>query len=202
MRLSTQTTKIAKEAMTREMLSGQSIVLVGMMAVGKTTIGRALHVRLGIPFVDSDHRFQKRQGMTVRRFFERFGEEQFRIVEARVIEDLLEKGSKVLATGDGAFMSERVQAAVRSKAISVWLKANPEIYFNRTVNRRNRPLLNTGDHVAVLHRLIVERYPRYATADIVVSIDDRTIGDIAEEILVKTKRHIESVSSRAAVVFA
>ncbi len=143
-------------------LRSRSLVLVGMMGAGKSSIGRRLAARLEIPFVDADAEIERAAGMTISDMFAKHGESSFRSGEARVIARLLEAGPQVLATGGGAFMNTDTRVLIGQKGISIWLKADYRILMRRIRRRNDRPLLNTGDPADTLKRLIDERYPVYA----------------------------------------
>ena len=150
-------------------LGSRSIVLVGMMGVGKSSIGRRLATRLGIPFVDADTEIEKAAGMSITDIFAHRGEADFRSGEARVIARLLDGGPQVLAAGGGAFMNEGTREAICAKGVSIWLQADLDVLFRRISKRRNeRPLLQTGDPEATLRALLAEREPTYARADLTV----------------------------------
>jgi shikimate kinase len=150
-------------------LERRSVVLVGMMGVGKSSVGRRLAARLSIPFVDADAEIEKAAGMTIPEIFARHGEPYFRSGEARVIARLLESGPQVLATGGGAFMNPDTRAFIGLKGVSVWLKADFEVLMRRTSKRRSdRPLLLTEDPAQTLRALLAEREPIYALADLTV----------------------------------
>ena len=133
-------------------LGRRSVVLVGMMGAGKSSVGRRLAARLGIPFVDADVEIEKAAGMTISEIFAAHGEPYFRAGETRVIARLLEGGPQVLATGGGAFMNADTRAAIRAKGISVWLRATLEVLNRRIKRRGDRPLLkarrSVGDAAA------------------------------------------------------
>jgi shikimate kinase len=164
-------------------LGRRSVVLVGMMGAGKSSIGRRLAARLGIPFVDADAEIEKAAQMTIPDIFAVRGEAEFRAGEARVIARLLDGGPQVLATGGGAFMHPDTRALVASKGIAVWLKAEFEVLMKRIRRRHDRPLLKTDDPAATLRRLIEERYPVYGLADITVQSRDVLHDKIVEEIV-------------------
>ena len=164
-------------------LGPRSIVLVGMMGSGKSSIGRRLAARLAIPFVDADSEIEEAAGMTIAEIFEAHGEAYFRAGEMRVIARLLDHGPQVLATGGGAFMSKETRALIRSKGISVWLKAEFDVLLKRIRRRTDRPLLKTDDPAATLNALMAERDPIYAEADITVHSRDVPHETIVEEIL-------------------
>ena len=150
-------------------LGTRSVVLVGMMGAGKSTIGRRLSLRLGLPFIDADTEIEvAHAGMTIPEIFERHGEPYFRDGEARVISRLLDNGPGVLATGGGAFMREETRNRIRDKAISIWLKVDPDTILHRVKRRAGRPLLQTADPEATVERLIREREPIYQHADVTV----------------------------------
>lgn len=154
-------------------LAGRSIVLVGLMGAGKSSIGRRLAQRLALDFVDADTEIERAAGCTIEEIFARFGEPAFRDGERRVILRLLEEGRPlVLATGGGAFMDAETRAAIRRWGISVWLRADIEVLLRRVARRSNRPLLKQGDPRAVLERLMAIRHPVYGEADVVVESDD------------------------------
>ena len=145
-----------------------TIVLVGLMGAGKSSVGRRLATRLGCPFVDADSEIETEAGQTISEIFAQHGEAYFRRLERRVIGRLLAERGQVLAIGGGAFMDSEIRALIAAGAVSVWLRAALEILLPRVMRRDNRPLLKQGDPCEILARLIVERYPIYAEADITV----------------------------------
>jgi shikimate kinase len=164
-------------------LGRRSIVLVGMMGAGKSSIGRRVAARLAIPFVDADAEIELAADMTIAEIFAVHGEPYFRAGEARVIARLLERGPQVLATGGGAFMNAQTRAALQEKAVSVWLKADLDVLTRRLRRRNDRPLLKTDDPVATLPNLLQMRDPIYATADVTVLSRDVTHDVIVDEIV-------------------
>ncbi len=146
-------------------LGRRSVVLVGMMGAGKSSIGRRLALRLGIPFVDADTEIEKAAGMTIPDIFAMRGEPEFRAGEARVIARLLDSGPQVLATGGGAFINAETRKAIASKGVSIWLNAEFDVLMRRIRRRHDRPLLKTADPAETVRKLIEERYPIYAQAD-------------------------------------
>src|SRR5580658_118274 len=164
-------------------LGRRSIVLVGMMGAGKSSIGRRLAARLAVPFIDADAEIEQAADMTIAEIFEAHGEPYFRAGEARVIARLLDQGPQVLATGGGAFMNEQTRANIRDKGISVWLKADLEVLTRRVRRRNDRPLLKTADPVATLTNLLAERDPIYGEADITVLSRDISHDVIVDEIV-------------------
>lgn len=144
------------------------IVLVGLMGAGKTTVGRRLATLLKLPFVDADEEIEKAAGLKVSEIFEVHGEAEFRAGERRVIARLLKGAPHVLATGGGAFMNPETRALVREHALSIWLRADIDVLMRRVEKRDTRPLLRQGDPRETMERLMAERYPIYAEADLVV----------------------------------
>jgi shikimate kinase len=158
-----------------------SIVLVGMMGAGKSTIGRRLSARLRLPFLDADTEIEAAAGMSIPDIFETHGEPHFRDGEARVIARLLDGGPVVLATGGGAFMREDTRARIGDKAVSIWLKADADIIMKRVKRRADRPLLQTPDPAATVGRLIEQREPVYRNADITIWSRDVPHEKIVDE---------------------
>jgi len=166
------------------LLGSRSIVLVGMMGVGKSSIGRRLAARLGVPFVDADSEIEKAAGMSIADIFARHGEADFRSGEARVIARLLDGGPQVLATGGGAVMNADTRAAIKAKGVSIWLSAEFEVLMRRINKRKNdRPLLQTADPAATLRELLVAREPVYAQADLTVQSREVPHDAIVSEIM-------------------
>ena len=159
------------------------LVLVGLMGAGKTTIGRRLAARLGVPFVDTDAEIEAAAGRTVSEIFADFGEAEFRQGERRVIARLLKGEPRVLATGGGAFIDPKTRARIKEVGRSVWLKAPVELLLERTARRNTRPLLNTGDPRLTLERLARERYPIYAEADITVESGSGPHDNVVDAII-------------------
>lgn len=153
----------------------QSIVLVGLMGAGKSKIGRTVAANLDLPFVDSDDAVETTAGMDIASIFELYGEERFRALEISTIESLLNSSPKIIATGGGAFMQDKTRALIKSKGLSVWLKAEPETLASRISNPASRPLLKDRDPEAVLRDLAAIRYPVYGEADLVVDTDGLSI---------------------------
>jgi shikimate kinase len=162
-------------------LGTRSIVLVGMMGAGKSTIGRRLSARLHLPFLDADTEIEAAAGMSIPDIFEAHGEPHFRDGEARVIARLLDSGPAVIATGGGAFMREETRGRIRDKAVSIWLKADADIIMRRVKRRADRPLLQTADPAATVERLLSEREPVYQHADLTIWSRDVPHEKIVEE---------------------
>ena len=152
----------------RELRAPKTIALVGLMGAGKTSVGRRLAQRLGVEFADADAEIEQAANATIAEIFAEHGEPFFRDREREVIKRLLANPIHVLATGGGAFMDPATRVLLRERAITVWLRASLDLMLARVARRGNRPLLKNGDPRAVLERLMAERYPVYAEADITV----------------------------------
>jgi shikimate kinase len=165
-------------------LGDRSVVLIGMMGVGKSSIGRRLGARLGIPFVDADAEIERAAGMSIADMFVRHGEAAFRSGEARVIARLLNGGPQVLATGGGAVMNAATRALIQERGVSIWLSAEFELLLRRISKRKaERPLLQTGDPAATLRELLAAREPIYAQADLTVQSRDVPHDAVVAEII-------------------
>ena len=157
----------------RAALGRRAIVLVGMMGSGKSATGRKLANRLGMPFVDADTEIETAAGMTIPEIFAQRGEAEFRDGERRVIGRILAtRAPLVLATGGGAFMNAETRERIRQLGVSVWLKAEPDVLMRRVRKRSNRPLLQTTDPEATLRRMLADREPVYALADLTIQSSD------------------------------
>lgn len=168
----------------------RTIVMVGLMGVGKSAIGRRLAQRLNLPFVDADTEIEAAAGSTIEEIFAKHGEDVFRDGERRVIARLLEGPIHVLATGGGAFMDPETRARIREKALSIWLKADLDTLVQRVSRRSNRPLLKDGEPREILARLIAIRDPIYAEADIVVELNEAPTAATVERVLRALHEHI------------
>jgi shikimate kinase len=172
----------SQEADITTALGTRSVVLVGMMGAGKSTIGRRLAARLRLPFLDADGEIEvAHAGMTIPEIFAAYGEPYFRDGEARVIARLLDGGPAVIATGGGAFMREETRNRIRDKAVSIWLKADADVIMRRVKRRADRPLLQTPDPAATVGRLIEERAPVYQHADLTIASRDVPHEKIVDE---------------------
>jgi len=170
----------------------KSIVLVGLMGAGKSYVGRRLAERLGLPFVDADEEIEAAAGCRIEDIFEIHGEPAFRDGERRVIARLLDEPIQVLATGGGAFMEESTRARIRERGISVWLRADIDTLLHRVARRNDRPLLKGDDPRAVLERLMAERHPVYAEADIIVDSIEGPPRVIVDTIVRELERWLEA----------
>jgi shikimate kinase len=166
---------------------GKSIVLVGLMGAGKSRVGLELSRLMKLPFLDVDREIERSAGMKIPEIFERLGEAEFRKGEKKVMMRLLEEDRRVLAAGGGAFIQPEIRAAVKERAISVWLKANLETLVERTGRNNNRPLLRGTDRTEKLRELMEVRYPVYAEANITVVTDDQSPAEMAKRIMQELK---------------
>lgn len=181
----------------RRRLGDRVILLIGMMGAGKSSIGRRLGRLLGLDFLDADQEIEEAAGMTIPEIFARHGEAYFRDGERRVLARLLEGGPAVIATGGGAWMDDRTRALARERGLSVWLKADAEVLMRRVRRRGNRPLLNNADPEGTLRRLLAEREPVYAEADLIVPSRDVAHEVMTDETLAAIRRHLDEENARS-----
>jgi shikimate kinase len=172
-----------QEAEITAALGRRSLVLVGMMGAGKSTIGRRLAARLRLPFLDADIEIEAAASMSIPDIFATHGEPYFRDGEARVIARLLDNGPAVIATGGGAFVREETRNRIRDKAVSIWLKADADVIMKRVRRRADRPLLQTEDPAATVSRLLEAREPVYQSADLTIWSRDVPHDRIVDECL-------------------
>jgi len=168
----------------------KSLVLVGMMGAGKTSVGRILAGKLGLPFLDADAEIETAAQSTIEEIFARDGEAAFRSGEWRVIARLLEGPVAVIATGGGAFMHPETRRRIAERGISVWLRADLELLLKRVARRKDRPLLKNGDVRETLIRLLAEREPAYAEADIAVDSGEQSAELVADKVLAALESHL------------
>ncbi|HTC09099.1 MAG TPA: 3-dehydroquinate synthase [Acetobacteraceae bacterium] len=168
----TRNTELRDALRLPDALAGRSIVLVGLMGAGKTSIGRRLAARLGLPFRDADAEIEAAAGCTIPELFSRYGEQAFRDGERRVIRRLLAGDPLVLAFGGGAFVDPDTRAVVREEAVSVWLRCTLPMLLRRVAGRSHRPMLHGGDPAEIMQRLMNQRYPLYAEADVIIDCTD------------------------------
>jgi shikimate kinase len=164
-------------------LNGRSIVLVGLMGAGKSTVGRRLAQKLGLEFIDADSEIERAAGKAVSDIFRDHGEAYFREGERKVIARLLESGPQVLATGGGAFTNEETRQNIARRGISVWLKADIDLLMKRVRRRDNRPLLRAEDPEEIMRQLIAQRYPIYSQADVTVESRDVPHNSIVTDVI-------------------
>lgn len=172
---------LAEEA--RAKLGRRNIVFVGLMGAGKSAIGRLVAQQLGITFVDTDAEIERVSRMTITDLFAKYGENEFRALEARVIRRLLRGGPKVVSTGGGAFINEVTRNHIKNAGLSLWLRADLDVLWERVNKRDHRPLLKTENPKATLENLMIKRYPIYAEADLVIESRDVGKDIIVTEVL-------------------
>ncbi|KGD87675.1 MULTISPECIES: shikimate kinase [Rhizobium/Agrobacterium group] len=163
----------------RAVLGKRNLVFVGLMGAGKSVIGRLVAQSLSIPFVDTDAEIEKVSRMTISELFAAYGEAEFRSLETRVIERLLRNGPRVISTGGGAFINENTRRQIKNGGISIWLKADLDVLWERVSKRDHRPLLKTENPKQTLENLMIQRYPVYADADLTVQS-----GNVRKDVMV------------------
>jgi len=166
----------------------RTVALVGMMGAGKSSVGRRLAARLNVPFRDADSEIELAAGCPIPEIFDRFGEPAFREGERKVIARLLCESPFVLATGGGAFIDPETRAKLKARAVTVWIKAPVDVLMARVQRRDNRPLLKTADPRGTLERLLTDRAPIYAEADIAVESEEGPHAMTVDRILSALKR--------------
>lgn len=174
------------------LLGRRSIVFIGLMGAGKTAIGRKVAATLGLPFLDSDQEIEAVSRMTIPDLFERYGEPEFRSLEQRVIARVLEQGPQVLSTGGGAYMNSMTRDLILLQGVSVWLKADIDVLMDRVSKKQNRPLLKNADPRGAMQRLITERYPVYASANVTVATREEKKEVISAEVINSLAAHLAS----------
>jgi shikimate kinase len=173
------------------LLAGRSLVFVGLMGCGKTSVGRRVAARLGLGFTDADEEIELSANQTIPEIFADHGEPFFRDGERRVIARLLKSGQLVLATGGGAYMNAETRGNIRAAGVSIWLKAELQVLMRRVMKRENRPLLKAADPEAVMRNFMAVRYPVYAEADFTVQTRDVPHDVMAAEVIETLYRHAQ-----------
>jgi len=175
-------------------LGHRSVVLVGLMGAGKSTIGKQLALGIGLDFFDADHEIETAAQMSIIDIFALYGEKEFRQLERRVILRLLQSNDSnkpiILATGGGAFMNEETRSVIATHAISIWLKADLDVLMDRVLRKNTRPLLQNDNPRAVMQDLMAKRYPVYALADIIVQSRDASSEEVTEDVLTALKNYL------------
>lgn len=172
-----------KGRLARDVLGDRTLVFVGLMGAGKSVIGKMTASAMKIPFVDSDQEIERVSRMSISDLFDAYGEAEFRALEERVIRRLLQEGPMILSTGGGAFINERTRSIIKRRGLSVWLRADLDILWERVRKRSHRPLLHTADPRGTLSALLDARYPVYGEADLVVQSRDVSKEKIVGEVL-------------------
>lgn len=167
----------------RAALAGRNLIFVGLMGAGKSAVGRIVAQQLSLPFVDTDAEIERVSRMTIPELFAAYGEAEFRALETRVVERLLKSGPRVVSTGGGAFINERTRAVIKRGGLSLWLRAELDVLWERVNKRDNRPLLKTENPKQTLENLMHQRYPIYAEADLTVESRDIRKDAMAQEVL-------------------
>lgn len=189
--MTTAALSIPDTADLRGTLGKRALVLVGMMGSGKSSVGRRLAGRLGLTFVDADAEIETAAGMSIPEIFAQRGEAEFRDGERRVIARILAtQPALVLATGGGAFMNAETRQRVKDLAVSIWLKAEPDVLMRRVRKRSNRPLLQTADPEATLRAMLAQREPVYALADLTIQSRDVPHDIVVDDIVAALERHL------------
>lgn len=167
----------------RAALGKRNLILIGLMGAGKSSVGRIVASQLGIPFIDTDSEIERVSRMTIPELFATYGEQEFRALEARVIKRVLRGGPRVVSTGGGAFINDRSRKFIKKGGLSLWLKADLDVLWERVNKRDTRPLLRTENPRKTLEDLMNARYPIYAEADLTVISRDVRKEKMANEIL-------------------
>ncbi|MFD0986175.1 shikimate kinase [Methyloligella solikamskensis] len=176
----------------RSALQSRSLVLIGLMGAGKSSVGKRLAATLGLPFTDADNEIEDAAGETIQEIFANHGEAYFRDGERKVIARLLSSGPQVMATGGGAYMDPETRNRIAESGLSIWLRAELPILMKRVRRRNNRPLLATGDPKETMKKLMDQRYPVYAQADLVVETRDAPHDTVVGEIVDMLEEHLLS----------
>ncbi|WP_117196355.1 shikimate kinase [Rhizobium terrae] len=163
----------------RAALGGRNLIFIGLMGAGKSVIGRLVAQSLAVPFIDTDAEIEKVSRMTISELFAAYGETEFRALETRVIERLLKSGPRVISTGGGAFINENTRRQIKLGGVSIWLKADLDVLWERVSKRDHRPLLKTENPKQTLENLMIQRYPVYAEADLTVQS-----GNVRKDVMV------------------
>ena len=179
----------------RQALGQRSLVLVGLMGCGKSSIGKRLAGRLSLPFVDADEEIERVAQKSISEIFADHGEPFFRDRESKVIARLLASGPQVLATGGGAFMTDETRQRIRADGVSIWLRAELPVLMRRVGKRDTRPLLKNGDPEQVMKNLMATRYPVYAEADLTIESRDVPHDSIVSEIVSALANHLALVQT-------
>ena len=180
----------------RNALGRRNVVFVGLMGAGKSAIGRIVASQLGLPFIDTDHEIERVSRMTITELFAAYGEDEFRALETRVIKRLMRGGPRVVSTGGGAFINDKSRQQIERGGISIWLKADLEVLWERVNKRDHRPLLKTENPKQTLKDLMERRYPVYEKADLTVQSRDVRKETIASEVLVAILEYYDKGNSK------
>ena len=184
----------AKPGPAESWAAARSVVLVGLMGAGKTSVGRRLAARLNLDFVDADTEIEKAAGCSIEDIFELHGEAAFRDGERRVLARLLDGPVQVIATGGGAFIDAETRASIATRGVAVWLRASLETLMSRTARRDDRPLLKNEDPEVVLRKLMDMRYPVYAQAPVVVDADEGNVDSTVDRVVNALRAYSKAIA--------
>ncbi len=173
-------------------LDKQALVFVGLMGAGKSVIGKRVATMLHLPFYDSDHEIEKASKMTITELFKTYGESEFRALEQRVILNLIKKNPIILATGGGAYINQDIQKAIHQNGISIWLKADLDILMQRVSKRKTRPLLQTVNPKETMQKLMEQRYPIYAKANITINTHKESCLTVAKTVIRSVQHYLDT----------
>ncbi|GAA4658069.1 shikimate kinase [Bartonella pachyuromydis] len=173
-------------------LDKRALVFVGLMGAGKSVIGKRVATMLRLPFYDSDHEIEKASKMTITELFKIYGESEFRALEQRVILNLLKKSPLVLATGGGAYINQNIRKVIHQNGISIWLKADLDILMQRVSKRKTRPLLQTENPKETMKKLMEQRYPIYAKANLTINSHKESRLTVAKNVIRSIKHYLDT----------
>lgn len=172
-------------------LDKRALVFVGLMGAGKSVIGKRVATMLHLPFYDSDREIEKASKMTIPELFKIYGESEFRALEQRVILNLIKKSPLVLATGGGAYINQDIRKAIHQNGISIWLKADLDILMQRVSKRKTRPLLQTENPKETMQKLMEQRYPIYAKANLTINTHKESRLTVAKNVIRSVQHYLE-----------
>lgn len=190
------------QALVREHLGDRTIALVGLMGAGKSAVGRKVAAILDVPFIDADTEIEIAAKMTIPEIFAQYGEPEFRRLEARVIDRILETGPQLLATGGGAWMNAETRDLIRAKGVSLWLRADLDLLMSRVTRKPTRPLLQQPNPRGVMEKLMEARYPVYARADVIVDSQDTGKDAMANIVITALAEHLVSQAKNSGATHA
>lgn len=173
-------------------LNQQTLVFVGLMGSGKSVVGKHVAAMLSLPFYDSDQEIEKAAQMTIAQLFEMYGESKFRALEQKVILNIIKKGPLILATGGGAYMNENIRKAVHQNGISIWLKADLHVLIERVSGCFARPLLQTANPKETMQKLMEQRYPIYAQANLTINNHEEHYHIVAHNVVRSVERYLST----------
>ncbi len=173
-------------------LDNQALVFVGLMGAGKSVIGKRVAIMLGLPFYDSDQEIEEATQMPITEIFKIYGEAKFRTLEQHIILNLIKKSPLVLATGGGAYMNQDIRKAIHQNGISIWLKVDLDILMQRVSTRPTRPLLQTANPKETMQKLMEQRYPLYAKANLTINSHKESPSKVAKNVIRSVQRYLHT----------